>query len=124
MRWLFVLLLVGCSAGTRSPEGAVRAFAEAAADGDRAAAFRLLGPTTRAKLADDAKRAAELSGRRAMAPEEMLAAGWFPPRVRIDDVRVLERERGRATVEVIGKGGERETVTVVDEGGAWKVELP
>jgi hypothetical protein len=118
------LLWAGCSAGTRSPEGAVRAFAEAAADGDRAAVVRLLGPSTRARLADDAKRAAELSGRRAMAPEEMLASGWFPPRVRIDEVRELRREHGRATVEVVGKGGERETVTVVDEGGAWKVELP
>jgi len=114
----------GCSAGTRSPEGAVRAFAEAAADGDRAATWRLLGPATRRKLEAEAQHAAELSGRRAMKPEEMLAVGWFPPKVRLDEVRELSRDGARATVEVIGKNGERETIACVNEGGAWKVELP
>lgn len=125
MKWLLALVLAaGCSAGTRSPEGAVRAFAEAAADGDRAAVWKLLGPATRKKLEDDARHAAEVSGRRAMKPEEMLAVGWFPPRMRVDDVREVAREHGRATVEVVGKNGERESVSCVDEGGAWKVELP
>jgi len=40
------LLLGGCSAGTRSPVGAVRALAEAAQAGDRAEVWRLvLGET-------------------------------------------------------------------------------
>src|SRR5262245_57947204 len=125
MKWLLVLVLAaGCSAGTRSPEGAVRAFAEAAADGDRPAVWKLLGPSTRKKLEDDARHAAEVSGRRAMKPEEMLAVGWFPPKLRVDDVREVTREHGRATVEVTGRNGERESVTCVNEGGAWKIELP
>lgn len=118
------LLLAGCSAGTRSPSGAVRAFAEAAESGNRAEVWRLLGPRTRARLSKDAQRAAEMSGRREVAPEEMLAVGWLPPRFHIDDVRELERSGDRATVEVSGRSGERETVECVRTAGAWQVELP
>lgn len=114
----------GCGAGTRSPTGAVRALAEAAQDGDRAAAFRLLGPATRTRLDADAKRAAQLSGRRAVAPEEMLAVGWFPARFHLDDARERSRSGGHATVEVVGAHGEREQVACVEVGGSWKVELP
>jgi hypothetical protein len=124
LAWPVVLLLCACSAGTRSPEGAVRAFAESAADGDRAGVWRLLGPATRGRLEADAKRAAELAGRRSIKPEEMLAVGWFPPKMHIVDVRERSREGDHATVEVVGKDGEREQVQCVKDHGAWKVELP
>ncbi len=119
-----MLLGLGCNAGTRSPEGAVRAFAEASSDGDREGAWRLLGPATRGKLESDARRAAELSGRRPLKPAEMLAVGWFPPRFRADDVRELARTGADATVEVRGARGERETVRCVRVDGDWRVELP
>src|SRR5438094_7582924 len=94
------ILLAACGAGTRSPVGAVRALAEAAQDGDRDAVWRLLGPETRARLETDARRAAQLSGRRALPPQEMLAVGWFQPRWHLDDAREIERAGDRATVEV------------------------
>jgi hypothetical protein len=119
-----LFLLAACNAGTRSPIGAVRALAEAAADGDRDATWHLLGPKTREKLEVDARHAAELSGRRKLEPEQMLAVGWFPPRFRVADVRELERSRDAATVEVWGKEGQREVVSCVRVGNAWKVELP
>jgi hypothetical protein len=123
--WLAAALLLGaCGAGTRSPVGAVRALAEAAADGDREEVWRLLGPNTRARLEADARRAAEQSGRRVQPPMEMLAVGWFPPRFRVADVREVERAGDRATVEVWGKEGQRELVTCVRVSQAWKVELP
>jgi len=118
------LLASACTAGTRSPEGAVRALGEAAADGDRGAVWRLLGPATRARLEADAKHAAEMSGRRAMKPEEMLAVGWFPPKLHATEVRELSRDGDRATVEIVGKDGEREQLGCVRVAGAWKVELP
>ena len=121
---MVALLACACSAGTRSPAGAVRALSEAAADGDRAEVWRLLGPRTRARLEADARRVAELSGRRQVSPEEMLAVGWYPPTIHAADVRELERNGDAATVEVVGRGGERERVSCVREGGAWKVELP
>jgi len=122
--WLLLALVGGCSAGSRSPEGAVRALAEAAADGDRALVWRLLGPDTRAKLESDARHAAELSGRRAMKPEEMLAVGWFPSKLRVDDVRELDREGNHADVEVRASDGRTERVRCVRVSGAWRVELP
>jgi hypothetical protein len=119
------LLLAGCSAGTRSPEGAVRALTEAAADGDRAAVLKLLGPATRKKLEEAAQRAAVQSGRRAMGPGEALAVGWFPPKFRAVKVREVSRTGGdHALVEVTGAGGERERVDCVRADGAWRVELP
>jgi hypothetical protein len=117
-------LLVGCSAGTRSPEGAVRALAEAAAEGDGEAVLGLLGPETRARLEVDARRAAALSGWRTVSPSEMLAVGWFAPRFRLRATRELGRDGAGATVEVRGTGGERREVRCVREAGAWKVELP
>jgi Domain of unknown function (DUF4878) len=114
----------GCGAGTRSPTGAVRALAEAAQEGDRDAVWRLLAPETRARLEADSKRAAQLSGRRQVAAQEMLAVGWFPPRFRLDDAREVERSGDRATVEVRGAGGERERVSCVRVDGTWKIELP
>jgi len=120
------LLLGACSAGTRSPEGAVHALIEAAADGDRPAAFRLLGPATRTRLAASARRTAELSGQRELPAHEMLAVGWFPPRFHARTVREVSRTGGdHALVEVRGDhDGELERVDCVREQGAWKVELP
>lgn len=114
----------GCSAGTRSPEGVVRALAEAAAGGEREEVWRLLGPETRARLAAEARRGSDLSGRRVLSPAEMLAVGWAPPRFRPVRIRELSRQAGRAVVEVSGEHGEREEVRCVETQGAWQVEMP
>jgi hypothetical protein len=119
-----ICLSAGCTAGTRSPEGVVRALAEAATDGDRGRVWELLGPETRARLTAAASRAAELGGRRGGRPEEALAVGWFPPRMHLEQVREVERVGDRATVEVRGRHGGRQEVTCVRVAGGWKVELP
>ena len=84
----------------------------------------LLGPRTRQKLADDARRASEQAGRRHLSAEELLGAGWSPPRWELRDARVLSKNGDAAVVEVLGRAGERATVDVVREAGRWKVELP
>jgi hypothetical protein len=119
-----LIVLAGCSAGTRSPVGAVRALAEAAQAGDRAEVWRLVGPATRAKLSEDAKKAGALAGRRPASPEQMLAVGWFSPKYQPDQVRELSRSGERAQVEVIGPKGEWQEVSCVRVDGQWKVELP
>jgi hypothetical protein len=118
----FVLAAAGC--GTRSPEGAVRALTEAAEAGDREAVFALLGPATRARLTGDAAKAAQAAGRRELAPVDLVAAGWSPPRWHAVDFDVLTRSGDRATVEVRGAAHERETLSCVLIDGAWRVELP
>jgi hypothetical protein len=120
---LVVLLLAGCG-GARSPEGAVRALAEAAESGDRDALWALLGPATRARLSADADRAKAAAGRREIVARDLLAAGWSPPRWRAAGFDVIARTGDRATVEVRGAAHERETVTCVVVDGKWQVELP
>ena len=116
-------LAAGCGAA-RSPDGAVRALAEAAEAGDRDAVWTLLGPTTRARLTVDAQRASQASGRRDLLPRDLIAAGWSAPRWKIADVDVLSRDGDRANVDVHGKTGERESLACVRSDGEWRVELP
>jgi hypothetical protein len=114
--------LSGC--GARSPEGAVRALAEASEAGDRDEVWALLGPATRARVTADAARAAQAAGRREIGPVDLIAAGWSPPRWHAVDFDVLSRSGDRATVEVRGAAHERETLTCVLVGSDWRVELP
>jgi hypothetical protein len=120
---LVVVLVAAACGGARSPEGAVRALAEAAESGDRDALWALLGPATRARLTTDADRAAQAAGRRELGPRDLVAAGWSPPHWRAVDFDVLTRAGDRATVEVRGPGHERETVSCVLVDGQWRVEL-
>jgi hypothetical protein len=125
MKRLVVALLLGAAAcgGARSPEGAVRALAEAAESGDRDAVYALLGPATRARLVADAERASQAAGRRELGARDLVAPGWSPPHWRAADFDVLTRSGDRATVEVRGPAHERETVTCVWVGGLWRIEL-
>lgn len=118
-----LLFAAGCSAGARSPEGAVRRLADAAAVGDRDAVWALLGPETKARLEADAKRLAP-AGRRTLSPSELLAVGWEPARFRLTEIRLREKRGDEAEVEVRGPSGELERVRCVRVGDRWTVELP
>jgi hypothetical protein len=123
----FCLTLAAASLGactSDDPVEAVRAFDRAAESGRRAEVFHLLGPQTRARLEDDARRAGELSGRRTVRPEELLAIGWSPRRFHSHKMRVLSRAGDHAEVEVEGPNGEREVLSLVRAEGAWRIELP
>ena len=120
---LAAVLFAAACGGARSPEGAVRALAEAAESGDRDAVYALFGPATRARLASDAERAAQAAGRREIGARDLVAAGWSPPQWHAVDFDVLTRSGDRATVEVRGAAHERETVVCVLVGGQWRVEL-
>jgi len=120
---LVVAVLAGCSAGARSPAGAVRALSEAASAGDREAVFALVGPRTRRTLESGAATAAQLSGRRRVQPVELLGVGWFPPTFQISEVRELERHGNEATVEVSSRDGHTARAECVRVDGNWRVEL-
>jgi hypothetical protein len=107
-----------------SPADAVRAFSEAARSGAQHEVWRLLGPKSRDRITADAQRAAELSGRRALPAESLLAVGWSPPKFRVAEIRERTVQGDRALVEVRGPAGEVALVDCVREGGAWKIELP
>jgi hypothetical protein len=121
---LLVLVPAACASGARSAEGAVRALAEAAESGDRDAVWLLLGPATRARLAADAQRAAQVAGRRELQARDLLAAGWSPPRWRAAEFELVSASGDHASVEVRGPHHEREQLACVRSHGQWQVELP
>lgn len=114
---------LGLSACDGAPKEAVRELIEAAQAGEPHQAMARLGPRTRARLTNEARRASEQAGRRQLAPEELLGAGWATPSEPIS-LRVLSRSGDHAAVELRGRDGQRERLELVREGGVWKVELP
>jgi hypothetical protein len=117
------LALTGCSAGARSPEGAVRKLADASAAGDHAVVWSLLGPETKRRLEAQARHAAPIAGRRAIAPEDLIAVGWEPPRFRLTSIKLRERRGDEAQVEVRGPAGQVDVVRCVRVGDRWSIEL-
>ncbi len=122
---LVPLALAACGGDGGSPVSATRAFIDAAQTADRARVLRLLGPATRARLDEAAAKASTLSGRRRMEPAELVAVGWFAPRLRAAvDVRERSRQGNSATVEVSGPHGERQEVSCIRTAQGWQLELP
>jgi hypothetical protein len=125
--WLFVVLvgiLPACSDGAGRPVAAVQALVEATRSGDVEEIWKLLGPQTRRRLEDGARRAGLQAGRRRITARDLLAVGWSPPRFIPAEVHEVERNGDVAWVEVTGPQGERERVQVIREKDDWKVELP
>jgi hypothetical protein len=129
LRVLAVLLTsLACSrpAPDATPEGALRTWLEhmeGSQDDPRDAreAYRLLGPTARANLAERAARASQMQGRRT-EPYELFAAGFFGLKFRPETMRATV-SGDQATVEVTGDhGAEHASVTCVREGAGWRVE--
>lgn len=111
----------GCGGDDESPDGAVRAFAAAARAGNRETMIRLLGPRTRAWLADAAARGSRMvGGSRGFQPADLIGAGPTSGAARI---AVRSQEDGVARVEVVDEQGNRSDLEVVEVDGRWRVEL-
>jgi hypothetical protein len=109
----------------RTPEGAARAFAAAAREGDRAAVLSLLAPATRARVVESAEAAGGLAGgTRRYAPLDVLEVG--AGLAHAAPTRFLARDHtgDRAVVDVLGPDGRRDVVQVVRlDDGRWRVLL-
>jgi len=111
----------GCGGADQTPDGAVRAFAAAARAGDREAMLELLGPDTRAWLAQNAARGSQMvGGARGFHPVDLLGTGPASGAARI---AVRSREGGVARVEVVDEQGNRSDLEVVEVDGRWRLEL-
>lgn len=127
---LAVAASIGCSRkpADLTPEGALREFLERMdhVDGDPAharSAYDLLAESTRANLAERARRASAATGR-PVPPEEMIAPSRFALRFRPRQMHA-HVVGPRALVEVTGidPDTERAEVPLVLEDGRWRVEL-
>jgi hypothetical protein len=113
-----------CAVTDPGPEGAVRNMLAAASAGDRVAVYALLGPQTRARLDERARRATDVVGSSVRySALDLISIGAsrdVPPPT---DLTVVERLDERAVVEVVSAAG-RARVVVVRVDGDWRIELP
>jgi hypothetical protein len=123
---LSLSLVVACSGRgqARNPEGAVRLLIASAHAGDRAGAFRRLGPRTRARIEALHESTRRTGGRLVLKPEDFLSVGWARPDWEFTGLRTLRRDDTSAEVEVYSDNGDRHALQLVREGDEWKVELP
>lgn len=118
-----VIGLCDCRSPRAHPEDTVAALIEVVRAGDRAAAYDLLGPTTRQRLEALAAGARRSTGRLTLAPSDLLGTSWAPPAWEAAHLRTLANDGRSATVEVSGVGGERQELTLVRDHERWRVEL-
>ncbi len=114
----------GCEVDEDSPAGVVHAFVAAAEAEDADAVLELLGPATRAGLAESARQATALAGSaRRFDPADMLGIG--PRRSHsAHSVEVVEISADRAYVELVDGRGPPTRVSLVRANGHWRIELP
>lgn len=109
------------------PEETYRAFARAAREGDQATVWSLLSERSRAEL-DAHARALAASAPAGTLPSdgrELVLGDLAPSAPRIEKALVVRESRDTAVVAVTVAGGSApEEVTLVREGGAWRVVLP
>ena len=121
---LAALSLVACRRG-EGPAEAYRRFAAAARSGDAEAAWAMLSTRSRATL--DA-RAKELSARAApgvlpASGRDLLLGDQSARAPRLKSAVVVRESAGAAVVRVEDEAGGKGEVTLVHEGGAWRVAL-
>jgi hypothetical protein len=126
-RLLALILLALSGAGCRSPEGPAdryRRFAEAARTGRADAVWAMLSERSRRSLDD---RAAALSAQApavARTGRALVLGDLAPTAPSVRTVAVLTESEDRARVAVEDEGGGKGEVSLVREGGEWRVELP
>lgn len=114
----------GCAPLDSTPDGAARAFVEAARSGDRHAVWQLLGPESRAELEIAARAATDnVGGTRRFAPLDVLDVGAPTGPTGPTGFRVLERRGDQATVEIARADGGRDHLRAVRVRGRWRIEL-
>ena len=88
------------------------------------AVFERFGPRTRAHIEELLAGAHKTGGTRMLRPQDLVTVGWVPPAWEAAGTRLIRRDGDEAEVEVYSAAGDRQTVRVVREDNAWKVELP
>ncbi len=126
---LLAALALSAGAGCRAPEGPAdryRHFAEAARGGRAGEVWGLLSAGSRRALEEEARALAakgplpgvDLSG------QELVLGDLASTAPRVKSVIVVRESPDAAVVSVEEEGGARHEVSLVREGGEWRVQLP
>ena len=117
-----------CRVADSSPQGVARAFTAAARAGDHKAVYEMLGPKTRARLLEAAKRSTDLVGgsRRFKPLDLVLAVGVSEPDETPAPKQFLlkSKDGDHAVVEIITADDTRHDLTLVKVDGTRKIEVP
>ncbi len=128
-RLLPVLLAAAALAACRRPEGpaeSYRAFAAAARAGDAAAVWGMLSERSR-KALDARARALAGAAPTALASasgKDLVLGDLAPAAPRPRSVVVVRESRDAAVVAVEVDGAAPREVTLLREGGVWRVDVP
>jgi len=120
-----LLLLASCNPPENPAERYLR-FAEAARTGRSAQVWAMLSARSRQGLKE---RARALAGEKsppgvAIEGSDLVLGGLAPTAPRVKSVTVLRESSDAAVLSVEEVGGLKGEVSLVREGGDWRVELP
>jgi len=102
-----------------------KAFVSAVRTSDSKALVTLLEADAVAQLEGAAARASEhVGGRRTNEAHEMVQVIDLDPLFQVERVEVVNLDAQLAVLEVKATSGEKQTLTLVDEEGQWKVRVP
>jgi hypothetical protein len=123
---LAVALASGACRRTDGPAEAYRRFAAAARSGDAEAVWALLSSDTRAALDTKARDAAAHAppGVVPASGKELVIGDYATRAPRLKSVVVVRESADRAVVAAEDESGAKQEVTLVREGGAWRVVVP
>jgi hypothetical protein len=125
--FLALALLLPACRKVDGPEETYRAFASAAREGDAATAWSLLSEASRAALDARARALAARAppGALPATGRDLVLGDLAPSAPRIEKALVVRESRDAAVVAVTVAGAAApEEVSLVREGGAWRVVLP
>lgn len=115
----------GCRVDDDSPEGVARSFAAAARAGDREAVYKMLGPDTKARLAEAAKRATALvGGSRRFQPLDLVGVSKPGETPAPKEFELVSADGDSAVVRIVTVDDESHQLNLVKIHGEWKVEVP
>ena len=124
-----LLSLALLAAACREPEGPAQRyqrFAAAARDGRAGVVWAMLSERSRRSLEDRARALEEErpSAGVDVTPLDLAVSDLSPTAPKVKSVRLVRQSAGSALLAVEEEGGGRGEVSMVREGGEWRVELP
>ncbi len=119
------LALTGCADEEPEPVSVARAYVRAMQGGDTEAVLALADAQTVARVRQASERASDqVGGRRNIESQEMLQVVDVDPRLQVASMELVNNSGEQATVKLTSADGSEQTLTLVNENGAWRVTLP
>jgi hypothetical protein len=121
------VVAAGCGGDTPETRAVrtAKAFVTAVRTDNTKALVSLLEAQAVAELEGTAALASEhVGGRRTIEAHEMLQVVDLDPLFQVERVEVVDLDAQLAVVEVTATSGEKVSLTLIEEGGRWKVRVP